>query len=74
MTIISDETWRLAMLGDICSEWEVTHEVFNKKGSISESSIWGSLLINLSKHPNYTTEFREFVVLLLWCYYNEKSI
>ena len=79
MAIINIETCRLAMLGDICSEWEVLNAVWGKNITFDDSSRWGKTLTNLSELAPHNAvssskTIEALILWLMWMYYNEKSI
>ncbi len=79
MHIINTETCRLAMLGDICSEWEVLNAVWSGNATFDDSSRWGKMLSDLSELAPHSAmsnskTIESLILWLMWMYYNEKSI
>jgi hypothetical protein len=77
MTKITAEMCRLAMLGDICSEWTVLNAVWNRTIDFDLNSRWGKELndlSNLSKYSEVTSSktIESFIILFMWMNYTHQ--
>jgi hypothetical protein len=76
MAIMTNETYRLAMQGDICCKWEVLNVMWNSGISFDTSSPWGKTLNDMSQlaphHEVATSDTIEILIIwLMWMYHNE---
>lgn len=76
MTVITPELCRLAVLGDICSEWILLNEVWNRTIEFDVKNRWGKELDELSKLGNYpevtsSKTIQSFIIWMMWMVYTQ---